>query len=80
MLAFSLGLADCAHTYDPPLATDHESPRYKADLHECARTSNEQVRLVNASTLGSWVLSPFTGAAMVHTAIRECMLKKGYRE
>ncbi len=71
------GVSGCA-PYDPPLQGDHTSHRFQDDLKQCRTSSREAVRLKNASTLGSWVISPFTGPPAVRAAIRKCMQGKGY--
>ncbi len=73
-----LGLSACGAPYDPPVAGDHTSDKYKADLEKCRTTSTESVRLKNAATLWVWIISPFTGPPAVRAAIRTCMTGKGY--
>ena len=73
-----LGLTACGGSYDPPIVGDHTTERYQADLEKCRSTSTEAVRLKNAATLQSWVISPFTGPPAVRAAIRTCMQGKGY--
>jgi hypothetical protein len=75
--ALLLGESGCA-PYDPPIQGDHTSDRYKTDLEKCRDTSTETVRLKNASTPQSWVISPFTGPPAVRALIRTCMQGKGY--
>jgi hypothetical protein len=70
-------LAGCAD-YDPPIQGDHTSDKYKADLEKCRTSSTETVRLKNAATPQSWVMSPFTGPPEVRALIRKCMVDKGY--
>lgn len=69
-------LAGC--TYDPPMQGDRTSERYKTDLETCRKSSMEAVRLKNADTLGTWIISPITGPPAVRAAIRTCMEGKGY--
>jgi hypothetical protein len=73
-----LGASACGAPYDPPVQGDHTAERYKADLEKCRTISTESVRLQNAATPGSWVISPFTGPPAVRAAIRTCMAGKGY--
>ena len=73
-----VGLSACGAPYDPPVQGDHTSEKYKADLEKCRTTSRESVRLKNAATPQSWVISPFTGPPAVRAAIRTCMVGKGY--
>jgi hypothetical protein len=73
-----LGVSACGAPYDPPVRGDHTSDKYKADLEKCRTDSRESVRLKNASTIQSWVISPFTGPPAVRAAIRTCMAGKGY--
>ena len=73
-----LGASASGAPYDPPVQGDHTAERYKADLEKCRTTSTESVRLKNAATPGSWVISPFTGPPAVRAAIRTCMAGKGY--
>lgn len=73
----SLGLSGCA-AYDPPVLGDHASDKYKTDLQACRTSSTESVRLKNARTPGSWIISPYTGPPQVRAAIRACMQGKGY--
>ena len=74
LLVWLTGCAD----YDPPIQGDHASDKYKADLAKCRTSSTETVRLKNAATPQSWVISPFTGPPKVHALIRKCMVDKGY--
>jgi hypothetical protein len=71
------GVSGCA-PYDPPLRGDHASQHYRDDLKQCRTASREAVRLKNASTPLSWVISPITGPPAVRAAIRKCMQGKGY--
>jgi hypothetical protein len=72
------GMSACGAPYDPPVRGDHTSEQYKADLEKCRTTSTESVRLKNAATLQSWIISPFTGPPAVRASIRTCMAGKGY--
>jgi hypothetical protein len=76
-LVLLLGVSGCA-AYDPPVQGDHNTDRYKADLEACRTSSTEAVRLKNADTPTTWILSPFTGPPAVRAAIRTCMTTKGY--
>src|SRR5262249_32085076 len=58
--ALLLGMSRCGTPYDPPVLGDHTSEQYKADLEKCRTTSSESVRLKNAATPQSWIISPFT--------------------
>jgi hypothetical protein len=78
VLALLLGANACAASYEPPVQGDHNTEKYKADLENCRTTSKESVRLKNASTPQSWIISPFTGPPAVRAAIRTCMAGKGY--
>jgi hypothetical protein len=71
------GVSGCS-SYDPPVLGDHGSDKYKADLEKCRSTSQEAVRLKNADTPWTWIISPFTGPPEVRAAIRACMKGKGY--
>jgi hypothetical protein len=77
VLVVLAGLSGCA-PYDPPFQGDHASQHYRDDLGKCRTSSRESVRLKNAATPASWVISPFTGPPMVRAAIRTCMQGKGY--
>jgi len=72
-----VALGGCA-SYDPPVQGDHTSEKYKTDLEACRTTSRETVRLKNAATPQSWIISPITGPPEVRAAIRACMTGKGY--
>jgi hypothetical protein len=72
-----LMIGGCAD-YDPPIQGDHTSDKYRADLEKCRTSSTETVRLKNAATPQSWVISPITGPPEVHALIRKCMVGKGY--
>jgi hypothetical protein len=76
--ALLLGATACGAPYDPPVKGDHSSEQYRADLEKCRITSKESVRLKNADTPQSWIISPFTGPPAVRAAIRTCMAAKGY--
>ncbi len=71
------GLGGCA-AYDPPVQGDHTFEKYKTDIETCRATSRETVRLKNAATPQSWIISPITGPPEVRAAIRACMAGKGY--
>jgi hypothetical protein len=75
--ALLIGVSACA-PYDPPVEGDHSSEKYKADLENCRVTSTEAVRLKNAGTPQTWVISPITGPPAVRAATRTCMQGKGY--
>jgi hypothetical protein len=72
-----VGVSGCT-PYDPPVQGDRASDKYKADLEKCRTTSTEAVRLKNAATPQSWVISPITGPPAVRAAILKCMEEKGY--
>jgi hypothetical protein len=72
-----LMIGGCAD-YDPPIQGDHTSDKYRADLEKCRTSSTETVRLKNAATPQSRVISPITGPPEVHALIRKCMVGKGY--
>ena len=72
-----LGVSACG-SYDPPVVGDHTTEKYQADLEKCQSTSTEAVRLKNAATPQSWVISPFTGPPAVRAAILKCMERNGY--
>ncbi len=71
------GLSGCGH-YDPPVQGDHNSEKYKTDLEACRTSSAEAVRLKNADTPRTWIISPITGPPEVRASIRKCMTTKGY--
>lgn len=73
----ALALSGCS-TYDPPVQGGQASAHYKSDLAQCRTSSREAVRLKNAATLESWVISPITGPPAVRADIRKCMAAKGY--
>ena len=77
VLGALVGVSGCA-TYDPPIKGDHTSAKYQTDLATCRTSSTEAVRLKNAATLWTWIISPFTGPPAVRAAIRKCMEGKGY--
>jgi hypothetical protein len=72
-----LSLAACGN-YDPPFRGDHASEQYKSDLAACRASAREAVRLKNAATPQSWIVSPFTGPPETRAKIRACMQAKGY--
>lgn len=71
------GLSACS-AYDPPVQGDHATEKYKADLEKCRSTSQEAIRIKNADTPFTWIISPFTGPPAVRAAIRTCMQGQGY--
>ena len=77
-LVLLLGVSGCGSPYDPPIQGDHNKDQYKTDLEACRKSSREAVRIKNADTPMTWILSPFTGPPAVRAAIRTCMTKKGY--
>jgi hypothetical protein len=76
-LVLLTGLSACS-PYDPPIQGDHATDKYKDDLEKCRTTSREAVRIKNADTPWTWIISPFTGPPAVRAAIRSCMQGKGY--
>jgi hypothetical protein len=76
-IALLAGASGCV-AYDPPVQGDRTSEKYKADLEKCRATSAEAVRLKNASTPQSWIISPFTGPPAVRAATLKCMAGEGY--
>ena len=72
-----LGTSGCA-PYNPPFQGDLTAQRYQSDLASCRTSSREAVRLKNAATPSSWIISPITGPPKVRAAIRKCMENKGY--
>ena len=74
-----VGVSGCT-AYDPPVQGDRSSDRYKADLENCWTVSTEAVRLKNAATPKSWIISPITGPPAVRAAILKCMEGKGYAQ
>ncbi len=77
-LGFLLAGSPGCSPYEPPIAGDHGSDKYKDDLQKCQTTSQEAVRIKNADTPWTWIISPFTGPPAVRAAIRACMQRKGY--
>jgi hypothetical protein len=77
VIAILAGVSGCA-ACDPPVQGDRTSDKYKADLEGCRTSSTEAVRLKNASTIQSWIISPFTGPPAVRAATLKCMEGKGY--
>jgi hypothetical protein len=77
VIALLVGVSSCA-AYDPPVQGDQTSDKYKGDLDQCRTSSTEAVRLKNASTPQSWIISPITGPPAVRAAILKCMEAKGY--
>jgi hypothetical protein len=75
--ALLLGVSGCG-SYDPPVQGDRTSDHFKADLEACRTSSSRAVYLKNASSLGTWIISPITGPPAVRAAIRTCMQGKGY--
>jgi hypothetical protein len=74
LLVWLTGCAD----YDPPIQGDHASDKYKADVAKCRTSSTETVRLKNAATPQSWIISPITSPPEVRTLVRKYMADKGY--
>jgi hypothetical protein len=77
IIPLSVGVIGCT-AYDPPVQGDRTSDKYKADLEQCRTSSTEAVRLKNARTPESWIISPITGPPAVRAAILKCMEAKGY--
>jgi hypothetical protein len=75
--ALLLGVSGCG-SYDPPVKGDHASDKYKSDLEACRTSSHHAVYLKNASSPGTWIISPITGPPEVRAGIRTCMQGKGY--
>jgi hypothetical protein len=75
--AILFGAGGCA-PYDPPVAGDHATDKYKSDLETCRTASHHAVYLRNARSPGTWIISPITGPSAVRAAIRTCMQGKGY--
>jgi hypothetical protein len=79
VIALLVGANGCT-AYDPPAKGDRTSDKFKADLDKCRTVSTEAVRLKNAATPQSWVISPITGPPAVRAAILKCMEEKGYAQ
>ncbi len=77
VISLLVGVSGCA-VYDPPVQGDRTSDKYKGDLEQCRTSSTEAVRLKNASTPQSWIISPITGPPAVRAAILKCMEAKGF--
>jgi hypothetical protein len=75
--ALLFGLTGCGR-YEPPVQGDHNSAQYKSDLDKCRTSSAETLRLKNAATPSTWIMSLYTGPSEVRAAIRACMTQKGY--
>jgi hypothetical protein len=72
-----LGLSGCGSD-DPGVRGDQSSAKYKADLDACRNSSAASVHRHNAGTPGTWMISPITGPSQVRSAVRTCMVGKGY--
>jgi hypothetical protein len=77
LIVSALLLSGCG-SYDPPVQGDHASDKYKSDLEACRTSSHHTVYLKNASSPGTWIISPLTGPPEVRAGIRTCMRGKGY--
>jgi hypothetical protein len=72
-----LGLSGCGSD-DPGVRGDPASAKYKTDLEACRTSSAASVHRHNAGTPGTWMISPITGPSQVRSAVRTCMVGKGY--
>ena len=70
-------LSSCG-SYEPVVQGDHSGEKYKTDLATCQADLQKAVYLKNAATIGTWIISPFTGPPAVRAAIRACLKGKGY--
>ena len=76
----TLGWSERLHCIRSACEGDRTSDKFKADLDKCRTVSTEAVRLKNAATPQSWVISPITGPPAVRAAILKCMEEKGYAQ
>ena len=76
IMAVVLLLAGCAGT--PAVVGDRASPKFRADLKTCRKSSNADVVRQDAKFFPTWLISPVTSPGQVRRAVRACMEAKGY--
>lgn len=70
-------LAGCA-SYDPPMAGDHTTQRYQADLQRCQKqTSASAARVANASPQSA-IRAMFASDEPQREQVRTCLQSRGY--
>ena len=69
-------LASCA--YDPPVAGDHQAPKYIADLDACRETAAKAAHQAVIRRGYLFLSYPVSYPIKERAAMRDCMVGKGY--
>ena len=80
MLALlTVGLGGCGD-YDPPVAADHESAAYQADLAACQQSGGDQADRRAKATFPMFASYPISWPIEQRVLISRCMAAKGYKD
>ena len=77
-LGVSLLVASCA-SFQPPVAGDHESVKYQADLAKCRAQAEKHAAQVANATPSSAARALFSSDQPEHDELTACMVGRGYR-
>lgn len=77
VVAVCLLVAGCAR-YDPPVAGDHSSPKYAADLVKCRKQAALLASKKANATPQSAVMAVFDSGDAERTNVLTCMQGRGY--
>jgi hypothetical protein len=72
-------LAGCGD-YDPPVAADHDSAAYQADLTACQQTGGDQADRRAKATFPMFATYPISWPIEQRVLISRCMAAKGYKD
>jgi hypothetical protein len=73
------GLGGCGD-YDPPVAADHESAGYQADLTACQQSGGDQADRRAKATFPMFATYPISWPIEQRVLISRCMAAKGYKD
>ncbi len=76
-LSAGLLLTGCA-AYDPPVVTDHASPKYQAALARCQKQAATAASKISGATPQSAIKALFSSDEPERQDVRTCMKGKGY--
>ena len=77
-LAALILLAGCAAPYDPPVAGDRGSAKYKSDITRCRKDANTAATRKANATPQSSVMSMFDSGDAERQDVVRCMEGRGY--
>ena len=77
-LLMLITLAGCAAPYDPPVAGDRASAKYKADITRCRKEADTAATKKANATPQSSLMSLFDSGAAERQTVVACMQVRGY--